>query len=109
MKMRNFKFYRDDEGWFVDLPEYPGVKADLEMVFGADTLLDIMSNNGNLVNVEISETPVDTAHYLKHNADGGDGSGAFYYFNEDLPIVWLCDVMLFVFGYFPKDIYFKVV
>jgi len=35
---RKLKFYKEaDERWYVELPEWEGSKADLEMVAGADT------------------------------------------------------------------------
>jgi len=43
--MRTFRFYKDTDGWFVDLPEWTGEKWELEMVSGADTLnLKFMSH-----------------------------------------------------------------
>ena len=42
--MRNYKFYKEETGrWYVDLPEWEGEKAELEMVLGADTFLEILS------------------------------------------------------------------
>ena len=56
-------FYKDNTGWFIDLPEYInsglGTKANLAMVLGADTFLDKLSNNGDKITLEISETPID--------------------------------------------------
>ena len=43
--IRRFKFYKEDTGkWFVELPEWEGERDDLEMVMGADILLEILSN-----------------------------------------------------------------
>ena len=54
-------FYKtEDDRWFIDLPEYieqGGDHEDLEMVRGADQLLDILSNGSNAAQVEVSLTP----------------------------------------------------
>jgi hypothetical protein len=53
------RFYKDDQGWFIDLPEFLeaglGTKGNLAMVAGADTLLDRLSNNGDEVILRISD------------------------------------------------------
>jgi hypothetical protein len=39
------RFYRTTEDrWYIDLPEWKGSIADLEMIEGADTMLDKLSN-----------------------------------------------------------------
>ena len=45
--MRLFRFYRDDIGWFVDLPEWEGERWELQMVMGADSFLDVLSQGEN--------------------------------------------------------------
>ena len=44
--MRTFRFYKDEIGWFVDLPEWTGEKWELQMVAGADLFLE-MINSGD--------------------------------------------------------------
>lgn len=46
--MKVFKFYRDKtpigrKAWYVDLPEFKGPKAELEMVAGADDFLEMVA------------------------------------------------------------------
>jgi len=37
-------FYKETTGeWYIDLPDYPGPKEDLQMVLGADKMLDPIS------------------------------------------------------------------
>lgn len=115
--MRNFKFYRDEFGWFVDLPEWEGTKSDLQMVMGADTFLDILAQSENEVHVILSTTPFDYCETLEFlhigRLEGPEfGEGAWYsmrnYMGLDFNLkMWLCDVTKFVFGDFPKIIYFK--
>jgi hypothetical protein len=113
---RSLKFYRDPDGWFVDLPEWEGSKADLQMVAGADVFLDIMSQGENEVYLTLSDTPMDNCSQLTFKEIGRLegfelGEGAWYVLNEYIGIeynhdMWLCDVTKFVFGEFPKIIYF---
>lgn len=102
------KFLKDEMGkWYIDLPEYIGPKEDLEMVCGADTLLDIMSDGSNEVNTEISETPFNNFKYcLTKKNDTPEIGGALYYISTLYFEIWLCDVTRFVFnGILPNIIW----
>lgn len=115
--MRTFKFYRNTGGWYVDLPEWTGEKWELEMVMGSDTFLDILAQDNNEIYVILSTEPFDgceTLHYLYDGRLEGSefGEGAWYRLNQYMGLdfkleMWLCDVTKFVFGNFPKVIYFK--
>lgn len=108
------KFYREEGGWFVDLPEWQGDKSELAMVCGADLMLDIISQGEEDVYLTLSTSPFDKADCLTRTSICKDISpvttGAWYIMHSykgivyDLPI-WLCDVTLFVFGDFPESIY----
>ena len=37
---QNLKFNKEADRWYIDLPDWTGTKGELEMVAGADTLLD---------------------------------------------------------------------
>jgi hypothetical protein len=119
--MRTFKFYKEaDSRWYVDLPEWEGPKADLEMVAGADSFLEILAEGEGKVDVILSVTPFAGADTLTMSRlgriEGWElGSGAWYDLNQYKSIsfdgleMWLCDVTKFVFGDFPKEIYFSKV
>lgn len=113
--MKNLKFYKEKDGrWYVDLPEWTGSKADLEMVCGADTLLDKLSKEGNRVVCQVSEIPVEKFELLQFIREADEWkNGAFYrmasIFGKQINMeLWLCDVTRFVFGYFPRQIYLSV-
>jgi hypothetical protein len=121
-------FYRNNNRWFIDLPEYleaGGDVDDLEMIFGADTFLSdrcIIGSDVVRMNVETEKVSgyselVKSSNDLEH--------GAFYVHVEQVPysydcntepdytptireVVWLCDVVKFIFGKFPQTIYFRV-
>lgn len=114
--MRKFKFYKEsDNRWYVDLPEWTGTKADLEMVAGADAMLEYMAEGNNEVSLYISEQEFDGCDHLRLECKADDiGSGAYYFMQKYRGIqidlrMWLCDVVLFVFdGKFPTSIFISV-
>jgi hypothetical protein len=109
--MKNYTFNKEDNKWYIDLPTWTGTKAELQMVGGADTLLDHLSNNGTTVDVDIS---IDNLFLNKEKGFQTlkriiqtPPNGCIYHLG--LKPVWLCDVTKFVFdGIFPKRIHFKV-
>jgi hypothetical protein len=52
--MKNYKFNKEQGCWYIDLPNWAGTKGELQMVAGADTLLDHLSNNVTTVNIALS-------------------------------------------------------
>lgn len=122
------KFYKTEENrWYIDLPEYIesgiGTIENLEMVSGADILLDIVSEGQSIVTLEISTIEPDIYEILGYDellliSDNNDDiTGATYKLVEGNNYnikgdfqVWLCPVTLFVFDdEYPTNIWFKVV
>lgn len=106
------KFERDpDRRWYVVLPEWPGDRAALEMVLGADELLEILGGHRAEVEVEFSLELEDDCFTSLELYDS-DESGGYYHvhqYGEKSFDIWLCNVTLFVFqsSEFPKYIYIK--
>jgi len=117
------KFYKESDKWYIDLPEWPGERWELEMVCGADTMLDIAAQGETTVYLNILDTDprynpndpnslpillsVDTLVKIKDTPDIG---GALYMLKTFRGIeynleVWLCHVIEFVFGSIPEKIY----
>ncbi|QNE39004.1 hypothetical protein F1C16_05260 [Hymenobacter sp. NBH84] len=110
--MKEIKFVEDNRGdWYADLPDYPGPKADCEMVFGADSMLLMLAEGKDNVTLAISdiEDEIPNAVELKLLREGGSEGGGYYYFAEGEIEIWLCDVTKFVMGYIPSIIYFTVI
>lgn len=114
--MKTLKFYKEIDGsWFVDLPEWEGSKADLQMVAGADTMLDMIAEGEKEVRLNLSEKHFNNSDVLEFKSMAEDlGNGAYYKFEKYKGIeinhdVWLCDVTLEVFGHFPKQIFISAV
>jgi hypothetical protein len=107
--MRDFKFYKENSGrWFVELPEWEGSKDDLEMVCGADLMLDILAQGENCVDVVLSAEKNNSHNhkfelsFLREESEGAwyKLTGEFHEFE-----LWLCYVTKFVFGNLPVKIY----
>lgn len=109
--MKNYRFYIEEDGrWFIDLPEWTGEKAELQMVAGADIMLDsFLTTNSNDVWLTISEDEFEGSQKLVFIATADDiQNGAYYVLESQGLYMWLCDVTKFVFGgYFPETIYLK--
>ena len=114
--MNKYRFYKNEVEWFVDLPEYlekGGSIGNLEMVEGADTMLDIMAEGKREVNLYIAIEKFDNSDRLtlKEKCEPLKG-GAYYFMNEfegkqiNLTM-WLCQVVEFVFGDIPQNLYVR--
>jgi hypothetical protein len=109
-----YKFIKEDNGrWYIDLPDWQGVKADLEMVEGADTMLDYIGKESTEVDLILSEYPFEASTRLPLIEDYKDHVGGGIYLLEGYEgetlnqEMWLCDVTKFVFGKLPPFIFFK--
>lgn len=111
-----YSFVKEGKQWFIDLPEYlaqGGHKADLQMVEGADDLLDFMAKGKKSVKLQLDTQPFEDADVLEllELCEAPTGGGYYIlrtYRNHTLnKQIWLCDVTLFVFGDMPEKIYIK--
>jgi len=110
--MDEYKFKKESTGkWYIELPDYPGPKEDLQMVEGADTMLDIMAQENDTVSLILSDKYFEGGHYLEFIREATElENGAYYklpyynsiYYNLE---IWLCDVTKYVFGKFPEQIF----
>ena len=107
--MQIFNFYKEvDNKWYIDYPEWEGDKCELEMVSGADTLLDILSQGEDKVTIKMSlqeiKDPLFVLNFIREESNGG-----WYKINNCYVEfeIWLCHVTKFIFGDLPKIIYCK--
>lgn len=107
-----------DGRWYVDLPHYDGPKEDLEMVDGADNMMEVLSNRKSIVTLKVRKKPWAGAYLIKlervPSKEEMPKGGAFYKFAVYKGIhinlsMWLCDVVKFIFNEFPEKIYFTVI
>ena len=100
------KFYRENNRWYIDLPNWKGTKSDLLMVAGADKLLERLSNGQPSVSLEVDTEPFDGSMVMTRLMKTPFIGGATYKTNNGR-LLWLCKVTEFVFGSMPKHIYYK--
>jgi len=108
---KDLRFYKDyDNRWYVDLPDWKGSKAELEMVAGADTMLEMIAEGHDAVQAHFDINPYEGGDELVCKEIHPEGGATYIlktYRGVELNLqMWLCDVTTFVFGYFPKIIYF---
>ena len=130
-KMQTLSFIKEDGIWYADLPEFLdlelGVKANLMMVDGADTFLDLLSNNGKSVTLKLSREAFTgyngqlkkirsglNINLLEEIGHAPVEYGAYYDVIEHnrKPFqhrLWLCPVTEYVFGEYPDKIYFQTI
>lgn len=99
------EFEKELDKWYYVMPDYTGPKADLQMVCGADTFLELTSNGKDFKSFIIDFEDYDYELLF----DREEASGAWYDLkSKDLNFeVWLCAVTLLVFKEFPKSIKLK--
>lgn len=116
------RFYKADGKWYADVAGR--TRNENEMVFGADTALEMIS--GRSESVTLTMDTVEPSAYLlrlslkEHDCEGATYSitgskynqmmeamaeGAIMPFSE----VWLCNVVHDVFGKHPQDIYITAI
>lgn len=114
--MTTYRFIKESTGWYVDLPEFiaqGGTKDALQMVEGADVMLDIIANGKDavLLDIDIHTFPGSVQLTLTEKCDPYIGGG-YYLMNEwdgkKLNLtMWLCAVTEWVFGDLPGVIFIK--
>lgn len=114
--MNKYRFYKNEVEWFVDLPEYlekGGSISNLEMVEGADTMLDIMSAGKKEVILNMSTEKLDNSDRLTLKEKCEPLKGGAYYFMKEFEgkeinlTMWLCQVVEFEFGEIPTNIFVR--
>lgn len=108
--MKNLKFEKENNRWYVVLPEWKKSKAELEMICGADKMLDILSNGKHEVSLLISQDNFNKFTY-KANLVKEEKGGGIYNIkgNGQDRDIWLCHVNKFVFeNILPKTLYFTL-
>jgi|GEM_PF-5968089 hypothetical protein len=104
------RFKKEENGrWYVVLPWFPGPKAALEMVQGADTFLDLLSKGSGNVTLKV-ETHVACEMGTLTKYQDSQIDGAYYETEVDgkLHRMWLCGVTEFVFGKMPETLGYRI-
>ena len=114
---KKIRFYNRDGRWYADIFEYleqGGTEEECEMVSGADIWLDFISKGKENIILKLSTSEIlnEKLEFIENNED--EEYGAFYIAREykEEPhnfILWICPVTLFVFGEYPKTIYYEII
>jgi len=116
MLKKEYRFYKtENDEWYIDLPQYieaGGKQTDLQMVAGADHLLEILSNFTNEVYLYL-DTTYFAGSFGLDRVDCDEIENGSIYETVNHPQFgnmqfWLCDVTKYIFGNFPNTIYFTV-
>ncbi len=109
-----FKKNKNTE-WYIVLPEWKGDPEDLQMVEGADEWLDLLSDNGESIQLTLANEKFEDAEslaLLRLREENLGGGGIYFlesYQGKNIALkLWLCEVTRFVFGEIPQRIYFRV-
>lgn len=108
--LKELNFVKLSNRWFVDIL-WDGDISDLQMVSGADTLLDVISDGKQivktLVGIEDFEPNGKQKFHLKKIEEDGFDTGCYYRVNqyEYKGELWLCNVTKHIFGEFPENMY----
>lgn len=108
--MKTLAFNKEENGnWYIVLPEWTGDKSALQMVMGADTMLDKLCDNKNSVTLLVSEEePTETGFEKITKIMNTPVFGGALYQSKYFPI-WLCQVTEFIYdGRMPDTLYYKV-
>ena len=70
VERKSLRFYRQGTEWFADVAGH--TQAQNQMVAGADTLLDVMSDGGSEVKVVLSADLDNAEHRQKPDVHPGD-------------------------------------
>jgi len=109
---RDLKFYKRDNRWFVDFPEYinaGGTEDECEMVAGADVWLDIISDYSDSITLKVSDEQSLKENLVLYEVleTGAVYVVQTYEFEVINKEMWLCPVTLFLFGHYPETIYYS--
>jgi len=112
---RKIRFYKNlSDEWYADIPEWDGDPADLQMVEGADELLNWITGQGSsceliMADEYLNEADVLELVYVREANLGGGGDYILENFRGRVVNhkLWFCHVTIFVFKQLPEKIYFR--
>ena len=103
-------FVKEADGrWYADIRHWPRLfHANLEMIAGADDLLEALDNGQGYVRMEVDMNPADKRDFFKMVKVSQTNLGATYkvlYCDRYNNKAWLCNVGKFVMGKHPDAIF----
>ena len=105
-------FRKESDGrWYADIRHWPKLfHSNLEMVAGADDMLDALDRGSGYVKVDVAMDPADKREWFKMIKISQNELGATYkvvYCDRYNGKAWLCNVGKFVMGKHPDSIFVR--
>jgi hypothetical protein len=108
-----YTFLQEGGRWYIYLAAYLNQgwgKQDLELVEGAQKVLNTLSNGAKKLRLNLSLEPFEGANVLElvEHCPAPKGGGIYLYnpsAEHNSNLYWICDLALFVFGDIPERIY----
>lgn len=102
----DMSFEKINDCWYVDYPEYPFAHANLQMVQGADEICEFLSQGEGYFTIQLSiKRDLNHKPYLTLVRDDENSNSYGRVYDVGGFKAWLCPVMRYTFGYYPKNIY----
>lgn len=102
--MKELEFMKLSNRWFINIP-YEGDINDLQMVDGADELLDEIAEGRRIVRIIVTTSDnISKPDYILEKIKE-DNMGGTYTITGDVKQLWLCNVTKLIFKNFPNQIY----
>jgi len=89
---KELDFHKIGDRWYADVPGWKGSLDDLEMVMGADTLLDAITNNGRFARIQLSTEQTYGSIHAEFKESVYDGSTYTIEGVPEVSEIWLCKV-----------------
>lgn len=110
--MSKYRFYNRDGRWYIDIPQWyesGGDEEALEMVAGADTWLDFLSEEKNEIFLKISNK--EKLKNILSLIDEDEFGATYITYNPNDKAnphqLWLCPVTKWLFNEYPNIIYYE--
>jgi hypothetical protein len=102
--MKELEFINLSNRWFINIP-YEGDINDLQMVDGADELLDEIAEGRRIIRIVVTTSDsISKPDYILEKIKE-DNMGGTYTIIGDVKQLWLCNVTKLIFENFPNKIY----
>lgn len=110
--IQKIKFYKERSGkWYLELPEWEGVKEDLEVTMGLDFLINSLGKGEESVYFQVGDEKFPGSNSLILVSVESNPLGGWYvlpsYGGKELNLkVFLGGPIKFIFGQFPETLWF---
>lgn len=104
--MKELEFMKLSNRWFINI-SYDGEINDLQMVDGADELLDEIAEGRRIVRIVVTTSDnISKPDYILEKIKEDNMGGTYIVIGEsNVKQIWLCSVTKLIFKNFPNQIY----